>query len=826
MSNNLRTRNGMPFNFVNGLKVRGQDIESLIPGIEGIPEAGSKYQFAGNGVNKVFTLPVTPYNKDAIEVHVKQLYVHSTDYTLVGDTITLAEAPPAVVVGETYNVEIKVNLTVLNGYVNANRVSYEGENLDTILAKYKPLANYSNLRSYAGAATQIRITDPGIDGFFYYDPTDTTSADNGGTVIVQGSTVDGNGDIVTGTGKRWKRQYNGDVNITWFLSSAQLSDVQSRSQTILVTSAVQSAVNATSYGGTLNINTYGTFLVDTLTTAKSIADLGSNWSYGAILINKPIKIIGNKSAVFKIKNFSTAWAAMDIGDSITAFLIKSSFVHIDGVNIDANGKHHYESSDGFKYWETGPTLKRPPCGFTITCEPDQDNVTNVLIENCTVTDPLAGIYFFGNALDTRRVQFMNGSLKTGVVKDCVSRNNRIEYGRGNGIIFNMGVDNCISFSDVFVNLMYHAVRMYSRAINCRAVSSKMHVDCDDIISRYNATDLGYWRSDNTSNVDNFKISRSGFHIGGADSYSATYGYSVKNCGFENCEVTFKRSTSFNYVDYYLPSALYMGAFTATNLPGSYIKGCRSYSSDYGIVLYKDTIVTPADPDGVVVTGNIINTSGVVDMWIDSIQSSNISNNTIVIDESRNNYSSVYLKNYVNGSFVNNQFCGTPQSAVYAVIITGDTTNLRVSNNDFPSTFSYYRRYAQEVGSTPICPFPDRVSAFVGLSVIGSAAFSNGWAVAYGAPAEGQDNQLRILPDSSVQICLRLSGAGATSNTVATLVSNLRPPVTIGFTAHERSTGVSYWGRVLTDGRIQINLPTYPAASAIEVWADIVFSALT
>ena len=204
MSNNLRTRNGMPFNFVNGLKVRGMDIESLIPGIEGIPEAGSKYQFAGDGANKSFTLPVSPYNKDAVDVYVKQLYVHPDDYTLVGDTVTLVEAPPAVVAGETYNVVIKVSLTTLNGYVNANRVSFEGENLDDILEKGKPLANYSNLRAYAGAATQVRITDPGIAGFFYYDANDTTSADNGGTVIVGAD------------GWRWKRVFDGAASVKWF----------------------------------------------------------------------------------------------------------------------------------------------------------------------------------------------------------------------------------------------------------------------------------------------------------------------------------------------------------------------------------------------------------------------------------------------------------------------------------------------------------------------------------------------------------------------------------------------------------------------------------
>lgn len=204
MSNNLRTRNGMPLNFVNGLKVRGIDIESLIPGIEGIPEAGSKYQFAGNGSNKAFTLPVTPYNKDAVDVYVKQLYVHPDDYTLVGDTVTLTEAPPAVVIGETYNVVIKVSLTTLNGYVNANRVSFEGENLDDILEKGKPLANYYALRAYTGAATQVRITDPGIAGFFYYDSTDTSSADNGGTIVVSNN------------GKRWKRLFDGAINVKWF----------------------------------------------------------------------------------------------------------------------------------------------------------------------------------------------------------------------------------------------------------------------------------------------------------------------------------------------------------------------------------------------------------------------------------------------------------------------------------------------------------------------------------------------------------------------------------------------------------------------------------
>lgn len=283
MSNNLRTRNGMPFNFVNGLKVRGMDIESLIPGIEGIPEAGSKYQFAGNGTNKSFTLPVSPYNKDAVDVYVKQLYVHPDDYTLVGDTVTLVEAPPAVVAGETYNVVVKVSLTTLNGYVNANRVSFEGENLDDILEKGKPLANYSTLRAYAGAATQVRITDPGIAGFFYYDAADTSSVDNGGTVIVSNN------------GKRWKRAYDGSMNAFWFMSSAQITDVQSMVPAIDVTQELNYAAGAARLAG----------------KALKLPPVKSHYPISATVDFTGIKIIDGKNA--RLKGAVSGFPAAIIG---------------------------------------------------------------------------------------------------------------------------------------------------------------------------------------------------------------------------------------------------------------------------------------------------------------------------------------------------------------------------------------------------------------------------------------------------------------------------------------------------------------------------------
>jgi hypothetical protein len=54
------------------------------------------------------------------------------------------------------------------------------------------------------STTQVYfITDPGKEGVFYYDAKDIATADNGGTVIVNGT-------------KRYKRLYSGNLDVRWF----------------------------------------------------------------------------------------------------------------------------------------------------------------------------------------------------------------------------------------------------------------------------------------------------------------------------------------------------------------------------------------------------------------------------------------------------------------------------------------------------------------------------------------------------------------------------------------------------------------------------------
>lgn len=67
-----------------------------------------------------------------------------------------------------------------------------------------PMQSYTALRAYTGRAAGVRITSTGFAGTFQRDTSDVTSADNGGTVIVDAS------------GRRWKRQYSGPAMVEWW----------------------------------------------------------------------------------------------------------------------------------------------------------------------------------------------------------------------------------------------------------------------------------------------------------------------------------------------------------------------------------------------------------------------------------------------------------------------------------------------------------------------------------------------------------------------------------------------------------------------------------
>ncbi|WP_336603102.1 MULTISPECIES: phage tailspike protein [unclassified Escherichia] len=92
--------------------------------------------------------------------------------------------------------------------------------------------NYDDIRSYSGAGIKIQcygrsVINDGGDGIFVRDDTDSTTDDNGGTVLVDA------------IGRRWKREYDGDILLLWFCEQGDgISDY-----TIPIQAASQVAVD-------------------------------------------------------------------------------------------------------------------------------------------------------------------------------------------------------------------------------------------------------------------------------------------------------------------------------------------------------------------------------------------------------------------------------------------------------------------------------------------------------------------------------------------------------------------------------------------------------
>ena len=123
----------------------------------------------------------------------------------IGGYISRNGAPAKIYVSGNYSVLVKTSANV-QVYYSASSALGNGISVNNIVFS---LDNYAQLQAYAGSDTLIYIAgrlnkQDGADGTFAVDSSDTTSADNGGTIIV---------DVL---GRRWKRQYSGALNAVWF----------------------------------------------------------------------------------------------------------------------------------------------------------------------------------------------------------------------------------------------------------------------------------------------------------------------------------------------------------------------------------------------------------------------------------------------------------------------------------------------------------------------------------------------------------------------------------------------------------------------------------
>lgn len=107
-----------------------------------------------------------------------------------------------------------------------------------LVSDSRQVADYAALRASSGQEKQIYVTGylvtagpAGVAGCFVYAPDDTTSADNGGTILVRGD------------GRRYKRAFDGPINVLWF-GADRLGVADS-------TAAIQAAVDSITLAGTI-----------------------------------------------------------------------------------------------------------------------------------------------------------------------------------------------------------------------------------------------------------------------------------------------------------------------------------------------------------------------------------------------------------------------------------------------------------------------------------------------------------------------------------------------------------------------------------------------
>jgi hypothetical protein len=163
--------------------------------------AGGSFSFyAANGV----------YTLTAGEISRTVTLFDSTELATAGGAALIGNTPAGSIAAETVQDAIneldteKTAAADLAASGGSALVGYDGGTAQDVLDDAKPMQSYTALRAYTGRATGVRITSAGVAGFFARSATDVTSADNGGTIIVDGS------------GRRWLRLYTGAVNVKWF----------------------------------------------------------------------------------------------------------------------------------------------------------------------------------------------------------------------------------------------------------------------------------------------------------------------------------------------------------------------------------------------------------------------------------------------------------------------------------------------------------------------------------------------------------------------------------------------------------------------------------
>ena len=343
-----------------------------------------------------------------------------------------------------------------------------------------------------------------------------------------------NGTRFPATGGAWERPILDDtVHLEWFGivgDGVTLEDAK-----------VRAAVAATPVGGTLVMPSRE------MTVLMDVPSLQGRWPAAANFNKEGMTVIGNHACIFKLKDFVSAYNDYTGVTAVGTFRVSRSNVRVHGLSVDANADHHYEIvAGGFKQWEELPSNRRPPSGFIVTVDDNAANVDSVKLIDCKVYRPLQGFYAAGNlsivpgaSLDD--ITFFQKTMPTNLVTNCEFDRCEVSYARGNDFINVSGTYDCRTTRCISRNSMYHSFRHYAGVESCLVDSCAAYTNYTEIASRWNETDLGYWRTNNPASAD-FKIQRSGYAIGATAAQTAANSGNVRRCVMSNNTMWYSANT--------------------------------------------------------------------------------------------------------------------------------------------------------------------------------------------------------------------------------------------------------------------------------------------
>lgn len=277
------------------------------------------FTFSGDGAATTFALPVAPVSKNNVFLAITGVD-QTGAFDVSGTALTFTSAPPLGV----DNIKGRIAQPLPVNSADAANVTYtpdDGGAQATLQDELDALnlADYAALRTYAGTRKSAYVTGylasaapSGIAGLFTLDTSDTTSADNGGTIIVDA------------LGRRWKRPATGTVNTAWFGVRADLSTDD--------TTAIQAAINASTAGNRICFASGFHLVTGEITVPKGVILQGAGRGLSSGAGNSGGTVIRTNHATANVFHIQSLGGVTIRDMSIDASVVKTagSMIYVEG----------------------------------------------------------------------------------------------------------------------------------------------------------------------------------------------------------------------------------------------------------------------------------------------------------------------------------------------------------------------------------------------------------------------------------------------------------------------------------------------------------------